>query len=116
MTALDLSGATKLEDVVFRPGEPKVEWITGALCTVESRHLQHISVELPPLVPIRDTIWEGARQEWLDLDCLLVKFWTSHSLRPKVMDRSRRREKGIRDYVAGLFPGLTKRGILDLVL
>ena len=115
-TAFDLSRAMKLRDVVFRSGEPKVEWITRALCTVESKHLQHMSLELPPYVPIGDTIWEGVRQEWLDLDYLLVKFWTSHSLRSKVMDRPRRGGKGMKDYVAGLFPELTKRGILDLVL
>ena len=101
---------------MFRPGEPRVGLITRALRTVESKQLHHMSLQLPPHIPIRDTIWEGARQEWLDLDCLLTKFWTSHSLRLKVTDRLRKEGKDVRDYVAGLFPELTKKGALGLAV
>jgi hypothetical protein len=111
-TGLDLSKTTKLRDVVFRCGMANIEWINKTLQTTEPKNLQHLSLALPRALDIRDTVWETVHQEWLDLDCLLVQFWTSHSLRPKVMCEP---GKGGKDYVARFLPELTSRGIVDLV-
>jgi len=112
MTELDLSKLTRLQDVVFRYGEPNVEWVTKVLNTIGSKHLQHMSLELYCYLTIGDTIWERVRQEWLDLDCLLVRFWDSNSLRSRVTYRP---VKGMSDHMAGLLPELTRRGIVELV-
>lgn len=56
----------------------------------------------------------GAR--WSDLDRLLLKFWDSHSIRPKVVDsRTEDEKRGTRDWVRYLFPEATKGGIIDVV-
>jgi len=117
MTEFDLSGATKLRDVVFRSTRANVKWINEALHTIKSGNLQRISLELPRRshFPIGDVIWEKVHREWADLDHLLVQFWASRSLRPKVMYGLRNQEEELRDHLAGLLPELTRRGIIDLV-
>ena len=47
----------------------------------------------------------------MDLDRLLVQFWDSRSIRPKVVTE----KKGKRDWAGYLLPEITKRGIIDLV-
>jgi len=116
-TDLDLSEATKLRDVVFRCARANVRWISKALHTARSGDLQRISLELPRhrQVAIEHATWETVHQEWADLDHLLVQFWASHSLRPKVMYESGKWGKEMRDYATMLLPELTRRGIIDLV-
>jgi len=92
---------------------PNVEWISKALQTARSRNLQRISLELPCRL-IEATVWETVHQEWADLDQLLVEFWASRSLRPKVMYEPGKSGEEMRDYVIGLLPELTRRGIIDL--
>ena len=58
------------------------------------------------------TIGEENCEQWLDLDRLLVKFWESRSIRPKVKSMT---DRDVRDYVGHLLPEITKRGIIDLV-
>jgi len=117
MAEFDLSEATKLRDVVFRCTKQRVKWISKALHTIRSRSLQRISLELPrrDQAPTGDAIWEAVHQEWVDLDHLLVQFWTSRSLRPTVMYEPGELEEEMRVYVATLLPELTRRGAIDLV-
>ena len=108
---LDLSKATNLKKVVFRAGKPSVLWIVKALQTVKSKSLQNISIhhwEVEPYeIPgVTEEFWP----EWQDLDRLLVQFWASHSIRPKLFDRT----KCLIDLIPTLFPELTRRGLLDI--
>ena len=111
-TGLDLSKVKRLQDVVFHCGRPNVKWIGKVLRTAEPRILRHVLLELPRHLGTGDAIWEPVRQEWLELDCLLVQFWTSHSLRSTVMYGPGEGGKDLRDLVARLLPELTRGGIL----
>ena len=61
------------------------------------------------------TIEDPIRDQWYDLDRLLVRFWASHSIRPKVAYEAGVRRKDMRDCMSSLLPELTKRGLIDLV-
>ena len=53
----------------------------------------------------------------MDLDRLLVRFWESHSIRPKIRRGgvSRREKEDAIDCVLRLLPEMTKRELIDLV-
>ena len=116
---------TILKDVTFRFKSQSVEWITTGLRTITHKHqdLQQISIHLPPLIiptrfgaNTRQTIGEAIYGQWFDLDCLLVQFWESRSIRPRVICATRMREEWeVRDFLGCLLPETTKRGIIDLV-
>jgi hypothetical protein len=125
-TSLDLSKATKIKDVVFQPISQSVEWITATLKTIpKHRDLQEVSIYLPSYVAITgvgrnasQVIGEENWGEWLDLDRLLVQFWESGSIRPKVvcpMRAKRGLDPRHRVEYRCLLPEITKRGIIDLV-
>ena len=124
-TSLDLSKATKLKDVVFQPILQSVGWITATLKTIpRHRDLQEISIHLPSYVVTTDdggnatqVIGEVNWGEWLDLDRLLVRFWESSSIRPKVVSSSWMRKEIDTSSCVGyqyLLPEITKRELVDL--
>ena len=114
MVFFDLSKATKLKQLKFRKkNRSSVQWITMTLQTVESRKLQ--SITICPQGPGPETVVEEAYQEWQDLDHLLVQFWTSHSIRPRVRYVAGREGKDLRGDAPRLLPELTRRGLVDLV-
>ena len=80
------------------------------LQTAQSINLRQITIRSSTTTG--KPIVESAYQGWQDLDRLLLQFWTSHSIRPKIV--------GEGGYILGhlvqrLFPELTRRGIVDLV-
>ena len=85
MVFFDLSKATKLKHLKFmrRRTRSILQWITMTLQTVKSENLQSITIY--PQDPGPETVEEEAYQEWQDLDRLLVQFWTSPSIRPRVV-------------------------------
>jgi hypothetical protein len=118
--SVDLSKATNLEGVVFRPQPRMVEWVTTALHTITSEHrdLREISIRLPYCLTldrastIRQAIAGAGSDLWLNLDCLLVQFWESHSIRPMIVYTA---NTGItRDHIECLLPEITKRGVIDI--
>ena len=111
---IDLSQAAKLQDVSFRCGGLRAEWISKTLHTIKPKILRRLSLELPRPAVIEDMTWETVQQEWLDLDSLLVQFWFSHSLRLKVIHTPGKEEKELRDHMAKFLPEMTNRGIADL--
>jgi hypothetical protein len=128
-TPIDLSQATKLRDVVFRPISWRVEWITMTLQTITPSHqdLRQISIRVhhPSSVNIsgagvyadvRGALGEPAYREWLDLDHLLVRLWESRSVRPKaiVSTTPTKAEWGSRDCVGSLLPEATKGRMIEL--
>jgi len=109
----DLSKATKLKYLKFMRAKASVQWITMALETVKSKHLQHIIIHQSTFLP--EVIQEVVCQEWRDLDRLLVKFWASHSIRPKVTYTTGKEREDLKDHLPRLLPELTRRGLVDLV-
>ena len=123
--SINLSKATKLKDVAFRPQSWTVEWVTTALKTIIPQHrdLQQISIRLsyPTVVSLNginvdaapwETVGEVGCREWLDLDHELVQLWESRLIRPRVAFV---KEGDVRDSIRSLLPEITKRGIIDLV-
>jgi hypothetical protein len=115
MPPLDLSRATKLKDVGFRCGRSTIRWITTALESIQSKNLQQITATIHPLATFGNPIEDTVRQEWQDLDRLLVQFWTSRSIRPKFTHETERGENGFRGLAPSLLPELMRRGLVDLV-
>jgi hypothetical protein len=113
MPPLDLSKAIKLKELSFRCGDPNIQRITMVLRTVRSRDLQQITIHL--YTTSANLITEAVRQEWQDLDRLLLQFWISHSIRPKITYEADKRWDDLRTSGPGLLPELTKRGLVDLV-
>jgi len=84
-----------------------VEWITMALRTVKSEYLQSITIH----PTTASTIEDGVYQEWGELDQLLVQFWITHSVRPRIAHRVGKGGKDLRDCAPILLPELTRRGL-----
>ena len=78
----DFSRATKLERLRFWWGNSDVRWITTTFETAKSESLREIIIHA--VIYFRDPS-ERVRREWKDLDCLLVKLWTSRSVLPKIL-------------------------------
>jgi hypothetical protein len=76
----DFSKATKLNDLEFKCITPDVQWITKTLLT--TKNLRKIRIQSH--IVFADPIAETVRQEWRDLDRLLARLWTSHSIRPEI--------------------------------
>jgi hypothetical protein len=108
--------------VIFHLGSWTVEWVIKALQTItfEHRDLRQITIGVSYL-STRLGIYENARRaigethhgQWLELDRLLIQFWESHSIRPKVVYLVR---EDMGDFAEYALPEITWRGILDLVV
>ena len=110
---LDLSKATKLNHLMFRQVGLSIQWITMTLQTVKSKGIQDITICMVG-VP-QELIGEAAYREWWDLDQLLVKFGTSHSIRPQVAYTAGVGGEDLNGSIPSLLPELTRRGLVDLV-
>jgi hypothetical protein len=118
----DLSKATKLKNVEFQPVSRNVKWIPATLRTaLKLRDLREISIYLPNYITatsvgtdVGRVIGEENGREWLDLDRLLVQFWESSSIRPKVVSLAQMDTEDSVGYQC-LLPEITKRGIIDLM-
>jgi hypothetical protein len=122
LPSVDLSKATKLKDVVFQPGLRRVEWVIKALQTItpEHRDLRQLMIHIPRNLTVvgfvancEEAVGEQAHGQWLDLDRLLVQFWESRSIRPKVVYTA---GLGMRNFVESLLPEIIKRGVVDVDL
>ena len=117
---LDLSKATKLQDMTFRSTSLNIGWITAAVQTTvpEHRELRKILIRVPYSLTCFDVdiMKESAvYREWLDLDRLLVQLWESNSTPPRVICTTwSGQSKGMIGFTDCLLPELTKRGTVDL--
>ncbi|KAF9644801.1 hypothetical protein BDM02DRAFT_3190251 [Thelephora ganbajun] len=118
--SVDLSKATKLRDVIFRPASLSIAWITTALQNVspEHRNLQ-ISIYLRYDLVLATTEPDAMQivgGQWSDLDHLLVQFWELRSIRTKLVCSAPEEEpQGMGEHIGRLLPEVTGRGIVDLV-
>ena len=112
-SSFSLSAATKLKELTFQCVRRGVGWITTALQTNQSKNLQRIAISLCETA--LDDMTDMATQEWMDLDHLLVQFWGSHSIRPRVAYVTDEEGLDMEDYSMVLLPELTRRGLIDLV-
>ena len=110
---LDLSKATKLEDLSFLFGGLDVQRITTTLQTVQSKHLQQITIH--PCGTLANPVGETVLQRWQDLDRLLVQFCISPSIRPRIKYEVRKGEDALRAFISSLLPELTRRELTDFV-
>lgn len=110
---LDLSKATKLQEVEFHCVIQDIQWIIMALQTAKSNTLRKIIICFS--VTFTDPPKETVRREWLDLDRLLVELWTLRSIRltPKVPVITGRCDPG--RLTRSLLPELSIRGGVDEV-
>jgi hypothetical protein len=110
-TPLDLSKLTGLKKVELGYCEPWVQWITMTLQTAESINLEEIVIH-----PVNTLIAsESVYREWQDLDRLLLQFWISRSIRPKIRHKWEGEGCDLRDLAPRLLPELTSRGVVDLI-
>jgi len=100
-----------------------IEWITMALKTITPEHqdLRRISIYLAPHMTCigpdaKRSLGEATSRRWSDLDHLLVQFWESRSIRPRVGCERQGENRQNTEYRFGcLLPEITKRGIVDPV-
>ena len=119
--SLDLSKATRLRDLVFRPESRSAEWITMALRTITPEHqdFRRITIHIPFYLTFfgagaRQSLGETAFRQWLDLDRILVRIWDSRAIRPNVgCVRLGQRRESTKLCIGSLLPEITKRGIID---
>jgi len=123
--SFSLSKATKLRDAAFRPDSQNIEWVIMALETITPEHqeLRQISIYVPYHLTlynvgadIRQSLGEKISRRWSDLDRLLVQFWESRSIRPRVgCVRVGEEGQNTEHLIGCLLPETTKRGIVDPV-
>ena len=111
MPLVDLSELAKLKDVLFVC--PDIQRITMTLQTAESTNLEQITILSP--VDFGKPIRESACREWQGFDRLLLQFWISRSIRPKIGCKQFNKGRVLRDVALRLLPELTSRGVVDLV-
>ena len=104
---LDLSHAAKLKSVELRFESLSVQWIVAMLQTAKTICFRRVTIFIGVCF---DVVEEVDRREWRDLDHLLVRLWTSHSIVPKL---SYVVTKEIRSLVPTLLPALVNSGLVD---
>lgn len=120
LATIDLSKATKLQDITFRLTSLSVEGITRAFQTTILKHqeLRKISIYVPHSLTLFefDAFKRSTNYgQWLDLDRLLVQFLESRLTRPMVICATQEGgRRNMRDFAECLLPELTRRGTFDL--
>ena len=110
---LDLSEATKVKNLAFR--FRVVKTVTMTLQTIGSMNLGRITIHPYTSVCFGPIGEHADRQNWRELDTLLVRLRTSRSIRLQFIYGPDEGWKDARDHASSLLPELTKTGIVDLV-
>ena len=102
--------------VEFQPREPRIGWIIVALRTIESNTtLWLITINFTPVYTHPIPVDEATRQEWQELDHLLVHLWTTRSIRPVFTYEKAAELTASGVLVPELLPELTRRGAVNEV-
>ena len=118
---LDLSKATKLQDMTFRSTSLGIGWITAAIQTTRPKHreLRKISILVPRSLThfnVDKMKKSAIYREWLDLDRLLVQLWGSHSTPLRVICTTWNGQPGgLIGFTNCMLPELTKTGAVAYV-
>ena len=112
-SSFDLSTATKLKGLTFQCTQPGVQWITTALETTQPKDIPQISIHLVDTA--LENMAEEVIQEWKDLDRLLVQSYLSHPISLRVASVPDEDGLYLSEYMMILLPGLTRRGLVDVV-
>ena len=98
--------------VEFQPREPRIGWIIAALRTIESNTtLWLITINFTPVYTHPIPVDEATRQEWQELDHLLVHLWTTRLIH--IVFTYKTAASGV--LVPELLPELTRRGAVNEV-
>jgi hypothetical protein len=123
---INLSKATKLEDVAFTcPQSP--QWVASTLRTITSDHRNFRQISLSygnrhlntyHITPhgFQTLMGDADYQGWLKLDRLVVELWESHSVRLRVLyggPASSASMPGTKFCMESLFPETTVKGVVD---
>lgn len=101
---LDISKCSKLKRMKFGVGCDIIRWVITTLQAPKPKSLQQITIYSygMPHHPTRETV-EG----WLEIDSLLARLWTSHSIAPRITSGD-----SMRTLAPRLLPELTGRGVV----
>lgn len=102
-----------------------VAWVAATLKTITSEHqdLRNISIGSHALSnnfdhqdDARTVVENELYEHWMDLDRTLIQLWESHAIRVRITYFSPRGErKRAREFVGGLLPEATEKGVVKLV-
>lgn len=103
---LDLSKATRLEEVELRWNRPEVGWITNTLETVRRRTIRRITIRINPNFILYTPIYE-----WYGLDLLLDKLWCQTTISISISCCARLQKRAME-----LLPLFTRRSQTEVLL
>ena len=89
-----------------------VRWITATLQTAESTNLRKITIVVTSCDTPADPVEERVHREWQGLDHLLVRLWTSRSIRPKIKYKTGAAEE-LEKLIWSLLPNLVHNGAIS---
>ena len=113
---LDLSRATKLNNVKLMCTGSNVQWITTTLRTAKSTNLQNITITIGNSGgTLVNPVGEATSHEWQDLDHLLDHLWTSRLICPNIRYAERGEADGFGELVSSLLPKLAGKGVVNRV-
>ena len=100
-----------------------IAWVAGTLKTITPGHrnLREVSIQNralsdPAYCNITGTVLTNELYgHWVDLDRALIKLWELHAVRAKISYFPGIRRERVREFVEGLLPETTERGIVELV-
>ena len=122
--SIDLSKAIRLKEVAFWSRKPGDVWAAMALKTLTPEHADlrrvviHIVIGPFPgdeRVDTRKEIGEEIYEQWMDLDRVLVHLWESNAIRARVVYKTEGTGKVAYEYIEGLLPEMTTRGLVEMV-
>ena len=111
---LVLSKATKLHDIEFRCIGQDIRWIITTLRSAETINLKQIVIVISPYSTFDNPVGEMTRQEWQELDHLLVRLWTSSSVRPVIICEERGGGNNWGEVVLSLLPQLAGKRAVEV--
>ena len=122
--SVNLSEATKLEEVAFRFDGNHLKWVTTTLKTITSNHgnFQRVVICVPLAffdngISLELKIGESIQEEmyllWTDLDRVLVGLLESRGVRTEAVVREGKEEL-LQEGLRVLLPEMTRRGAIEL--
>lgn len=106
----DISKATKLKEVEFGYVWSSIQWITMTLQTSKFENLRRVTIGINPFAQFTNPVGETTRREWEDLDHVLDRMWTLHSIYSEVTYEELDGKDSLREVALSLLPKLASKG------